>query len=54
MSPSLRALVTYLDGIAEEDVPALHIPTGVPRIYELGEDSLQPRQRYYLGDPEGD
>ncbi len=51
---SLRALVTYLDGIPEEAVPGLHIPTGVPRVYELDESSLQPRRRYYLDGPDGD
>ncbi len=30
---SLRALVMVLDEISEEDVPALNIPTGVPRRY---------------------
>ncbi|HET6597618.1 MAG TPA: 2,3-diphosphoglycerate-dependent phosphoglycerate mutase [Anaerolineales bacterium] len=48
---SLRALVKYLDGISEEEIPGLNIPTGVPLVYELDED-LKPITHYYLGDPE--
>jgi 2,3-bisphosphoglycerate-dependent phosphoglycerate mutase len=48
---SLRALVKYLDGISEEEIPGLNIPTGVPLVYELDED-LKPIRHYYLGDPE--
>jgi 2,3-bisphosphoglycerate-dependent phosphoglycerate mutase len=48
---SLRALVKYLDNISEKDILALNIPTGIPLVYELGED-LKPLRNYYLGDPE--
>ncbi|MBI4951939.1 MAG: phosphoglyceromutase [Myxococcales bacterium] len=48
---SLRALVKHLEGIADADIAALDIPTGVPLVYELGAD-LRPRARRYLGDPE--
>jgi 2,3-bisphosphoglycerate-dependent phosphoglycerate mutase len=48
---SLRALVKHLDGISEEDIVELNIPTGVPLVYEL-DAGLQPRRHYYLGDPE--
>ena len=48
---SLRALVKYLDGLSEEAVLELNIPTGIPLVYEL-EDDLRPIRRYYLGDPE--
>jgi 2,3-bisphosphoglycerate-dependent phosphoglycerate mutase len=47
---SLRALVKHLDGLAEQEVVDLDIPTGVPRVYELGPD-LKPRSWRYLGDP---
>lgn len=46
---SLRALVKYLDGISEEEIVGLNIPTGVPLVYELDED-LKPIRHYYLGD----
>ncbi|GAA1761865.1 phosphoglyceromutase [Kocuria aegyptia] len=35
---SLRALVKHLDGISDEDIAALNIPTGIPLYYELDED----------------
>jgi 2,3-bisphosphoglycerate-dependent phosphoglycerate mutase len=47
---SLRALVKHLDGLTEQQVVDLDIPTGVPRVYELGTD-LKPRSWRYLGDP---
>jgi 2,3-bisphosphoglycerate-dependent phosphoglycerate mutase len=34
---SLRALVKHLDGIADDDIAALNLPTGVPLLYELDE-----------------
>ena len=48
---SLRALVKYLDDVSEEEIVGLNIPTGIPLIYELGDD-LKPINHYYLGDPE--
>lgn len=48
---SLRALVKYLDGMSEDDVLNLNIPTGVPLVYELDEN-LRPISKEYLGDPE--
>src|SRR6478736_6357686 len=35
---SLRALVKYLDGMSDEDVVGLNIPTGIPLRYDLGSD----------------
>jgi 2,3-bisphosphoglycerate-dependent phosphoglycerate mutase len=46
---SLRALVMHLDGLSEDEVLELNIPTGVPLVYELGDD-LAPRGSRYLGD----
>ena len=48
---SLRALVKYLDDIADEDIVKLNIPTGLPLVYEL-DKNLKPIKSYYLGDPE--
>jgi 2,3-bisphosphoglycerate-dependent phosphoglycerate mutase len=48
---SLRALVMHLDGISEQDITELNIPTGIPLVYELDQD-LKPIKHYYLGDPE--
>jgi len=35
---SLRALVKHLDGISDEDIAGLNIPTGIPLVYELDEN----------------
>jgi 2,3-bisphosphoglycerate-dependent phosphoglycerate mutase len=48
---SLRALVKYLDGISDEAIVGLNIPTGIPLVYEL-DASLRPISSSYLGDPE--
>jgi 2,3-bisphosphoglycerate-dependent phosphoglycerate mutase len=48
---SLRALVKYLDGIADDKIVGLNIPTGIPLVYEL-DDDLKPIHSFYLGDPE--
>ncbi len=48
---SLRALVKYLDGVSDEDIVNMNIPTARPLVYEL-DDRLQPIRNYYLGDPE--
>ena len=48
---SLRALVKYLDNVAEDKIVGLNIPTGIPLVYEL-EDDLAAIRSYYLGDPE--
>ena len=49
---SLRALVKTLDGISDDDIAGLNIPTGMPLVYELDE-SFSPVTRggRYL-DPE--
>ena len=47
---SLRALVKYLDNVPEAEIVELNIPTGVPLVYELENDSLKPIRNYYLGD----
>jgi 2,3-bisphosphoglycerate-dependent phosphoglycerate mutase len=48
---SLRALVKHLDGISDDEIPDLNIPTGIPLLYELDED-LRPISSRYLGDVE--
>ena len=46
---SLRALVKYLDNIADQDIVGLNIPNGEPLVYELDAD-LHPIRNYYLKD----
>jgi 2,3-bisphosphoglycerate-dependent phosphoglycerate mutase len=48
---SLCALIKYLDDVGEAELVALNVPTGVPLVYELGDD-LKPLKHYYLGDPD--
>ncbi len=48
---SLRALVKYLDGISEEEILELNIPTGLPLIYDLAAD-LTVKSSRYLADEE--
>ncbi len=38
---SLRALVKHLDGISDDDIVGLNIPTGIPLVYRL-DDDLRP------------
>ena len=38
---SIRALVKHLDGIADDEITALNIPTGIPLRYDL-DDALRP------------
>jgi len=42
---SLRALIKYLDGIADDKIVELELPTGVPILYELGDDLRPVRHR---------
>jgi len=48
---SLRALIKYLDGIGDEEIISVNVPTGMPLVYELNDD-LKPIRHYYLGDQE--
>jgi len=43
--------VKYLDGVSDEDIVSLNIPTGLPLVYEL-DTELRAVEHYYLGDPE--
>jgi 2,3-bisphosphoglycerate-dependent phosphoglycerate mutase len=45
---SLRALIKYLDNVAEDEIVELNVPTGRPLVYELDAD-LRPIKHYYLG-----
>jgi 2,3-bisphosphoglycerate-dependent phosphoglycerate mutase len=46
---SLRALIKHLDGIPDDEIVEMNIPTGIPLVYELDEN-LKPIKNYYLGD----
>lgn len=44
---TIRSQVMYLEGISDQDIEKVEIPTGVPLVYEL-DDHLRPMARYYL------
>lgn len=44
---SLRALIKHLDGLSDEEIIELELPTGAPIVYEL-DDDLKPIQHYSL------
>jgi 2,3-bisphosphoglycerate-dependent phosphoglycerate mutase len=46
---SLRALIKYLDGVSDQKIVGLNVPTGRPLVYEL-DAGLKPVRSYYLGD----
>jgi 2,3-bisphosphoglycerate-dependent phosphoglycerate mutase len=46
---SLRALIKHLDGVSDEDIVHMNIPTGRPLVYQL-DDQLKPISSAYLGD----
>ena len=43
---SLRALVKHLDGMSDEEVVGLNIPTGIPLVYTLDDDLRASSARY--------
>lgn len=53
---SLRALVKHLDGVSDDEITELNIPTGIPLHYEIGADfrpvTAKPTADRYLGDAE--
>jgi len=48
---SLRALVKHLDGISDDAIAELNIPTGIPLVYELDDNFVPIKPAVYL-DPE--
>ena len=48
---SIRALIKYLDNIADDEIVGVNIPNGIPLVYELDAD-LKPIRHYYLGNAE--
>lgn len=48
---SLRALVKHIEGISDDDIVGVNIPTGVPLVYEFDEN-MKMISKKYLGDQE--
>ena len=44
---SLRALAKHIEGISDEDIMGLEIPTGQPLVYKL-DDNLKVVEKSYL------
>jgi len=57
---SIRGVLKYLDGISDETIASLEIPTGLPLVYQLDEDlqvipsdrAVAPLRGHFLVDPE--
>ena len=49
---SLRALVKHLEGISDDAIVDLNIPTAAPLLYQLDDDLKPIAPGRYLGDPE--
>ena len=48
---SLRALKKHLDGISDEEIVGLNVPTGIPLRYELDDKTLRPARPATYLDP---
>lgn len=48
---SIRALIKYLDNVADDAIVGVNVPNGIPLVYEL-DGNLAPIRSYYLGDPQ--
>lgn len=48
---SIRAMVKYFDGLSDQEIVGVNIPTGVPLVYELNAE-MKAEKKYYLGDQE--
>jgi len=45
---TLRALIKHLEGIPDEEISELNIPTGIPLVYELNR-AIEVVTQYYFG-----
>jgi 2,3-bisphosphoglycerate-dependent phosphoglycerate mutase len=48
---SLRALVKHVEGLTDEQIVGVNLPTGVPLVYEL-DDELRATSDHFHGDPD--
>jgi 2,3-bisphosphoglycerate-dependent phosphoglycerate mutase len=49
---SIRSIIKYFDGMSDEAIVGVNVPTAIPLVYELDDATLKPLRSYYLGDPE--
>jgi 2,3-bisphosphoglycerate-dependent phosphoglycerate mutase len=45
---SLRALVKHLDGVSDDEIAELNIPTGIPLVYQLDDNFMPVGKAEYL------
>ena len=48
---SLRALIKHLDGLSDEEVVGLNVPTGIPLVYDLDPVTMMPTKAGEYLDP---
>jgi 2,3-bisphosphoglycerate-dependent phosphoglycerate mutase len=48
---SLRALIKHLEGIGDDEIAELNVPTGIPRVYRFDAALRLAEKPRYLGDP---
>jgi 2,3-bisphosphoglycerate-dependent phosphoglycerate mutase len=48
---SLRALIKYLKNMTNEEILEFNVPTGIPYVFEFGDD-MKLVKDYFVGDPE--
>ncbi|CAI5654129.1 phosphoglycerate mutase 1 [Oreochromis niloticus] len=49
---SLRGIVKHLEGMSDEDIMELNLPTGIPILYELDKNLKPVKPMQFLGDEE--
>jgi 2,3-bisphosphoglycerate-dependent phosphoglycerate mutase len=49
---SLRALIKHLDGLSDDEVVSLNVPTGIPLRYRLDDETLMPLESADYLDPD--
>ncbi|MEM9467324.1 MAG: 2,3-diphosphoglycerate-dependent phosphoglycerate mutase [Actinomycetota bacterium] len=47
---SLRALIKHLEGISDDEIADLNLPTGIPMVYELDDHMVPTTERRFLAD----
>ncbi len=48
---SINALMKHLNNVPDDQTLSLHVPTGIPLVYEFDKD-MSPIKHYYLGSPD--
>ena len=46
---SLRALIKHLEGVSDDEISEVNMPTGMPKVYSLNEDDFKSASEHFLG-----